>query len=424
MAEEFAVQSRLNLLPSLNGSLGYFFNFGKTIDPTTNQFVQQNIRTSSLSLSSGLTLIGGLQKLNTVRQSDFDAKAVAATAEQKLQDQTFLVLSAFLQVILAKENQSLAQQQLDLAQKQLERVERLVDAGSLTVAARYDAQAQRARQELLWVQRNNELQAARLNLAHLLDLTELPEVQMPDLTVPPAFDAINQTWTDIYEIALQRHPAVQAAMWQLRSAEAGLQVARGRLWPSISLFANISTNSSNLYRRFFIDSSSLNTQTIGFLATDFTPVINFFPSYSSREVGLFDQYADNFGQAVGISLDVPLFNNWQSRHQVSRSKLQVLDAQIQLEQARQQLRVEVQNAWHNAVAAKNQYEASLETLAAVQKSFEDAQRRLEAGAITSYDFFQLFSSFQQAQSEVLQRKYQYIFNLKVLDFYQGKPFTF
>ncbi|MDW8393962.1 MAG: TolC family protein [Chitinophagales bacterium] len=424
LAAQSATQARLNLLPTLNAGTGYFFNFGKNIDPTTNAFVQQNIRTSSLSLSSGVTLFGGLQKLNAVRQSDFEHKAALAGLEQTIEDQTLLALSAFLRLVLAKENLELARQQRDLSQRQLERIERLVAAGSMTSSAQYDAQAQLAQQELLFVQSRNEVQAAQLALAQVLDLTELPDVVVPDLSVLPDVSVADMNWSDIYEIALQRHPAVQAAQWQLRSAEAGTQIARGRLLPSVNLFANLSTNYSNLYERFRIDSTQLNTQTIGFLSTDFTPVINFFPSYSSEKVGLLQQYSDNFGQAIGVSVDVPLFNNWQARHQVSRSKILALDARMQLEQVQQQLRTDVQNAWHNALAARSQYEASLNAWTALKKSFEDAQRRLEAGAITSYDFFQQATEYNRAQSEVLQRKYQYIFNLKILDFYQGKALTF
>lgn len=418
-----ASQARLNLLPTLNGGAGYFFNFGKNIDPTTNAFVQQNIRTSSLSLSSSVTLFGGFQKLQAIRQSDFDHRAATASTEQVVQDNTLFVVSAFLRLVLAKENLALAEQQLQLMQRNLERVDRLVEAGAMTVSARYDAQTQLAQQELMLVESRNEVQAARLALAQLLDLVELPDVAVPDLSVMPDLSVANTTWTDVYEMALQRQPAVQAAQWQLRSAESSLQQTRGRLLPSVNLFANLSTNYSNLYQRFVIDSTQLNTQTVGFLSSDFTPVINYFPSYSTQKVGLLNQYSDNFGQAIGISLDVPLFNNWQMRHQVSRSKLLVLDARYQLEQVQQQLRTDVQNAWHNAVAARSQYEASMNALTAMQRSFADAQRKLEAGAITSYEFFQQAASYNRAQSEVLQRKYQYIFNLKVLDFYQGKPIT-
>src|SRR6185503_8201422 len=161
-------------------------------------------------------------------------------------------------------------------------------------------------------------------------------------------------------------------------------------------------NYSNLYKNYSVDSSNLVAIPIGFVSTDLTPVLSYQPStFITQDVPFRTQYNDNFGQAFGFSLDVPIFNNWLNRNNISRSKIGVLNAQYNLESAKQQLLKDVQTAYTDAVAAKNSYEASLKAVTSLQKSFNDAQEKFNVGLITSLDFTTIKNNFNKAQSDLL-----------------------
>lgn len=423
VTEYSLLQSKLNFLPSVNASTGYYFNFGKTIDPTTNLFVTQNTQTNSLSINAGLGLFSGMQKWNALKQSEFDLLASQANTENVIKNIELYGVGGFLDIVYAKENLKVAEDQLVLSQEQLTRTRRLVESGALPQSSLYDIEAQAAQSEAARVTAQNTLDLARLNLTQLLNLSEPIDIAVPEINMEQNIAQLNVTVNDVYNIALNTQPQIRGAEYQLKSAEKGLSVAKGRLYPTLSLFGSLSTNYSDLYKRFSVDSSSLTQYTVGYLSTDFTPVVNFTPLYITRDVPLDQQYKDNFGQAFGFTLDIPIFNNWQIQNTVSRSKMSVLDAEYNLDAARQQLLKDVQTAYADAVAAKNSYDAALKGVASLDKSFADAQLKFDSGLITSLDFTTVKSNYVKAQSELLKAKYQYIFKLKVLDFYQGKPLT-
>ncbi len=424
LSEYSVTQSKMNFFPNISASTGYYFNFGKTIDPTTNLFVTQSTQTNTLALNGSIGIFNGFERWNTLKQSQFDLLASQASTETTVNNVMLYVVGGFLNIVYAKENLEVANEQLQLAQDQLDRTKKLVQYGALTQGSQYDIEAQEALSEVTKVTAQNNLDIAKLNLAQLLNVNGPIDIVIPEINMTAELSQMNVTMEDIYATALGTQPVIRSADYQLKSAQKGIDIARGRLYPSLTMFGSLSSNYSNLYKNYTIDSSSFLTIPIGFVSDAYsTPVYTLEPTYLISNVPLRKQYSDNFGQAFGFSLDIPIFNNWQNRTNVSRSKINALDAQFNLDAAKQQLLKDVQTAYADAVAAKNSYEASLKAVTSLQKSFDDAQKKFDAGAITSLDFTTTKNNFTKAQSDLLQAKYQYIFKLKVLDFYQGKPIT-
>lgn len=427
LAEFSVTQSKLNLVPSVSASTGYYFNFGRTIDPTSNLFVNQNTQTNTVSLSVGWPLFNGLQRLNTIKQNEFSLLASEANTANTEQTILLYVAGGFLDIVYAKENLANANDQLNLSRTQMERTKLLVSAGTLSQGSLYDIEAQVANDELAQVNAQNALELAKLNLAQLMNLTETIDVFVPDINMnTELLRDLNLTADSIYQTAVRTQPVIKNAEYNLLSYEKGLAVAKGSLYPSLSFFGSLSTNYSDAYQRI----SSIDTVTgeptpIGYVLSSnevvVSPQFDVIPTY--KKAGYTDQFKDNFGQAFGFSLDIPIFNNWNTRTNISRSKISVLNAQYSLQSAKLQLQKDVQTAYQDAVAAKNSYAAALKSVTALEKSFDDAQKKFNLGAITSLDYTTAKSNLTKAQSSLLQAKFRYIFKLKVLDLYQGKPLT-
>lgn len=420
-------QSKLNLLPSLNASTGYYFNFGRTIDPTSNLFVNQNTQTNTIQLSVGWPLFNGLQRVNAIKQNQFSLLANEAAAANTEQTILLYVAGGFLDIVYGQENLLAAQEQLTVSRAQMDRTRMLVDAGTLSQGALYDIEAQVANDELAEVNAQNALDIARLNLAQLMNLQEPVQVSVPDISMSTELlRMMNQTADSIYQDALRIQPVIKNAEYTLLSNQRGLAVARGAQYPSLSFFGSLSTNYSDAYQRL----GSLDTiigppYQIGYVGNTgdavFSPYFDVVPNFTGVAYG--KQLKDNFGQAFGFSLDIPIFNNWNVRTNISRSKINVQNAEYELQSAKQQLQKDVATAYQDAVSAKNSYTAALKSVTSLQKSFDDAQKRFNLGAITSLDYTTAKSNLTKAQSSLLQSKFRYIFKLKVLDLYQGKPLT-
>ncbi|MBA2422514.1 MAG: TolC family protein [Chitinophagales bacterium] len=421
-------QAKLNLLPNLSGSVGYYFNFGKTIDPTTSLFVNQNTQTNTLQLSASWPIFNGLQKLNLIKENEFGLLASRANTQATEQNILLSVAGAFLDIVYAKENLINSNDQLSLSQQQLTRSRILIETGSAAPGSIYNIEAQVAQDELNRVNAENQLALAKLSLAQLMNLSDpVVDVMVPDINMSNELLVdLNKNGDSIYQIALKKQAVIRSSEFALMSSEKALAAIKGAQYPSLSLFGSISTNYSNAYQQLIsFDTVSGGISQIGFVESTgeavVSPELNFVPRLG--DVPYYDQLTDNFGQTFGLSLDIPIFNNWNTRTNISRSKINVVNAQYNLQSAKLQLQKDVQIAYQDAVGSKNSYEALLKSVASLQRAFEDAQKRYNLGSINSFDYTTAKSNLSKAQSDLLQSKYRYIFNLKVLDVYQGKPLT-
>ncbi len=420
-------QAKLNLLPNINGSAGYYFNFGKTVDPTTNQFVNQNTQTNSLQLSAGWPIFLGLQRINAIKENEFSLLASRANTDATEQNILLSVAGAFLDIVYAKENLINANDQLSLSQQQLERSRILAEAGSLPRGSIYNIEAQVAQDELNRVNAENQLALAKLNLSQLMNVNETVDVMVPDINMSnELLQDINKNADSIYQTALKNQAAIKSSEYSLLSSERALAASKGAQYPSLSLFGNLATNYSDAYRQLIsFDTISGGVYPIGFVESTGDPVVSpqfdFIPRLGN--VPYDKQLRDNFGQFFGLSLEIPIFSNWNTRTNISRSKINVVNAQYNLQSTKLQLQKDVQTAYQDAVGSKNSYEALLKNVTALQRAFDDAQKRFNLGAINSLDYTTAKSNLARAQSDLLQSKYRYIFSLKVLDVYEGKPIT-
>lgn len=417
-------QSKYALLPSLNASAGRNYNFGRTIDPFTNQFTTSQVESDNLSLNSSLIIFNGFQLRNTLQQSRLEFMAGRHDLQKIKNDISLNVVSAYLQALYAKEQLKVASERADLARQQQDRVRRMVESGVMVQGNLLDATAQAATEELALVTAQNQVELARLALAQLLQLKTTTDfdVQDPQVDIPEQSVA-DKSVEEIYSLSLRFLPEIKAVDTRLRSAEKGVDIAQGAFAPRLTAFGQLSSFYSSSNKRI------TDARLVGFapngsftsaLDTVFAPVFDY-----SLETNPYRRQLDqNLNRAVGISMSIPLFNGMNTRSGLRRARLNLENARINKDQTLNQVFQSVQQAHTDAKAAGKRYQATLGSVQAFEASYQYAQKRFDAGVIQSLEYLTAVNNLTRARIDLLQAKYDFIFRLKVLDFYSGIPLTF
>ncbi|MEQ8712890.1 MAG: TolC family protein [Cyclobacteriaceae bacterium] len=424
-------QNRFNQLPNLNLGGNYGYNWGRSIDPTTNLFISQRIGFTGLSGNTNWVLFNGMQVRKSIEQSEVDLQARTYDLERAKNDAILAVVDAYLTVIFNEEQLENARFQMQSTNEQLSRTTKLVDAGSLPITNKLNLEAQLATDELSLVQNENNLALSLLNLKQLLLLPTETEIGVykPEIDVELELSLVDKA-NEIYNTAERLMPEIKSADLTIQSADLGYRIAQGRRYPSLSVNGGFSTNYSsaaNRERRVF-DGTETVLRQIGFLTDDPTTTVssvveqpNVVEVRPDFPVG--DQFSDNFSQSLSLNLSIPVFNRWQTEAGVQRSKINQQRAQITAQETRNQLRQNIETAYNDALAASKSYNASTKQVEALEESFRVTQNQYNLGAVNFTEFQVANNNLVQAKSDLIRAKYQYLFRLKILDFYQGKPLT-
>jgi len=429
-------QSKLDMLPSVNANGSYGYSWGRSIDPTTNLFVEnQRIASSNASLNANVTLFNAFRMQNTIKQNKLSFEANQESLEASKNTVIFNVISLYTNVLFTKELFENAKKQLNSTQEQVNRTERMVEAGSLPKSNLLDLLAQKATNEVNVVSTENNYQLAKIQLKQALQLPPDSQVEIvvPELEVEVE-PSIDQSAYEIYQIALNEMPQVKSAELNQESAEVGVKVAKSGLYPTLSLSGGLNTRYSDAadVERFVRDGGDptiIQNPQIGFVQGTNTPVL----STQSQEIPsgeivdgypFRDQIDDNLSKFISLNLSIPIFNGFSARANIQRAVITEDQAKINSQDAKYQLWQTIEQAYYDVLAASKSYNASLRQVEAREESFRVTQKRYDLGAVNFTDYQIAENDLFQAQSDLLRAKYDYIFKLKILDFYQGKPLDF
>jgi outer membrane protein len=418
--ENTLLQSKLDLLPSLNGSYGQSYSTGRALDQTTYTFKEnQNIVSGNLNANASLSLFNGLQKIQTIRENQLNLMASLKDLEKFKNDISLNIAAAYLQIILNTELLNAAKNQYDVTLQQVKRTEKLVNAGSLPKANILEIQAQAAGEELQVVNAQNQLDIAYLNLIQLLELESVKgfEIEIPEIEIPEDEEVIVNV-DEIFKLSQGILPQIKSAEYKLQSAHKSLNVARGGRSPQITLSGYYYTSFSDARTR--ITGYTSGTEPVGQTASGETVTL-FAPVYGTYPIH--DQFNDNISKSLSFNISVPLFNGWYVNNAISNAKISIMNQQYNLEYSRHLLYKEIQQAYADARAALKKYKASEKALIAMEESFSYTNQRYEVGLVNTVDYNVAKNQLANTRSDLLQSKYEYIFKIKILDFYQGKPIT-
>ncbi len=415
--------ARFGMLPNLNAGGGLFFNWGRFIDPTTNEFITEATNTTTLNMNSSVTLFSGGRIRNTIEQNKANLAASEYARDNTALSIALTITQAYLTVLVAKENLGIAQDQLANAQQQLSITQKFVTAGTLPEGNQLEVEAQVAQAELQVVNAENDVDLSLLRLQLTMLMEPTPGFNIQNLTGEVDEVALQQ-YGDVaalFNQALGTHPLMLDAEQQYRSAELGVRIARAGYFPSLSLNGGLGTTHSSARRRF--EQGEATFPVIGLVQGANTPVVSTLPFFTTEILPYpyLDQLNDNLNRQLGVSLQIPIFNRNLVKNGVVQSNLGAQSSQLLLEQRRNTLRDNIYTAYLNAQAAAKRYAAAENNLTATERSFEYTKKRAEQGVVTPFDFSIAQNNLNIARANLAQAKYQYLLSLKVLDFNIGKP---
>lgn len=425
-------QSKWQRWPSLNFNAAQGINFGRTIDPFTNQFVQQTVNSNNYQLGSGVVLFSGFQIENTIKQNNLNLKASRQDLEATKNDIMLNVALGYLQVLNNQELIEVARLQVEATKFQVERTRKLVEAGTLAEASLFDLNAQQANDELTLVNAENNLELAKLTLKQYMNLPSTENIEVKKVAInDPSVTAYDASIQEIYETALRNLPQMQAANFRIQAAAKGVEVAKGLRLPTLSLSGGVGTafSSAAPSERFVSDGTGSRTLDVP-SSTRFIDVngsriplieTTTIPNGSIQHFGYFDQLNFNRNSSVSLSLRVPIFTNFQNKYRIAGARIQQMNTEYQRETTTLQIRQNVEQAYINMSNAAKRYSATSNQVKALEEAYRVAESRFTVGALNSTEFNIAKANLDRSRANLVQTKYDYVFRTKILDFYMGRP---
>ncbi len=414
-----AIHSRY---PNLSGSTNVGWNFGRTIDPTTNTFNTETFFNNGFNLSTGAILYNANRVNNNIKLAQTNLKASLEEMEQAKRDIVLQVATIYLNLLFAKENREIADVQLRQSREQLEILEKQILVGNRSENDRYEIEAQIATNNQRLIQADNNVKLQLLNLKQILriEINRNIDIARPLSDIATLTDPDIITYDELFLSALQREPSVQASQLRIKSAELSKKIADSEALPNLSTFGGMRTNYSNRGFRIgdpmltFIDiPAAFGGQTGTLTIPQQIPNI--------KESPYFEQFNDNISYFVGLSLNIPIYSNYAIKGGQQRAKINIQRSQLAYDQSVENLKIAVGQALTDAKVAKSQYEANRQTLQAQQTLYQNTLRRYEIGNVGTFELARIKAQVEAAELNELIAKYDYIFRSKIVDFYLGIP---
>ncbi len=390
--------NRGNHLPSVDASIGQNFSFGRGLT-AQNTYENTNTSNTSFQLSASVPIFSGNRIVNAVKLSQLNLDASLADLEKAKDDIRTQVAKAYVQILYDMEVAEVAQRQIAIDSMQVYRLQRMLESGKASPAEVSQQKATLAQSRLTATNADNNY---RLSLLALSQLLELPSPEGFAIVRPDAESIILPMTAKgktalpspdiVYEEALGIKPQIKAEQLRLSGTDYNIKIARGEYMPSLSFSAGLGTN--------YYKTSGLPTDGFG------------------------KQLNNNFSQYLGVNLSIPVFNHFSTRNKIRTAKIDRENQVLKLENTKKDLYKEIQQVYYNAVASCCKYESSLEAEKSNNDAFELTRAKYENGKATITEFNEQKNNLLKAQSDLVQAKYEYLYQTSLLDFYRGRQLEF
>jgi len=412
-------QSKDNLLPQINGTLQQQFNYGRSISNLNNAYVDIQNGLGNYSLNANLVLFNGLSLMNGIKQNALYYNASKMDLQQQKDNITLSVILTYLTVLSNQEALAIARRQASVDSSQVVRLEIQNEQGAIPPATLYDLKGQYASDLVTVVNAVNALETSKVNLFSVLNVPYQKDANYEMVNMNADVSDLRTPSDSIYQTALQIIPNIQATDLRVQSYQKSIAVARGRLYPTLSVFGALGSNFTSIATTD-IAGTGVPSQTGQYVNIAGNTYDVMSTSYSTVKTSFGDQIKNNRQQYFGFQLNIPILNYFSARNSIKTAKLNYENAKVLSNASKNQLQQYVEQAWQNLRSAYGQYQGYVEQVKAYGESFRTAEIRFNAGAITSVDYVIAKNNFDRANTNLSAARYNYIFRTKILEYYQGR----
>ncbi len=418
-----------NFLPSINGSASNSWNTGLTQDVTTGILRNITSRSSSYSVSAGVTVFSGLRNHRELQKAKMQQLSAQYNSSKIKDDIALFVANNYLQVLLAKANLEVALEQNKVTKDQIIRTKELVDSGVLPKGDLLEINAVSAQEQQAIVNSESNVRISLVSLAQLLLIKDYENFDIADQEFSVILSEVAEKNIDeVINSAKENRYEVKIAEQNMIIANKDLEISKSIYWPTLNAYFNYNTRENDIAQISSVldpDNPTLTTQ-IGYVGSTGEAVLSQVPNTSLIETpanSFVNQLYNNDGLSYGVNLSVPVFNGFSTRNNVKRNIVNVKRNEYQLEQAKLDLESSVYQAYVDADGAKKSYDAALASFKSQELAYEYAKTRFDVGLTNSFEFSQSKLRYSTANIEANRTKFDYIFKLKVLELYFGIPAT-
>lgn len=424
-------ESKLQQIPSLNFSGNHGFQFGRSLDYTTNTYSDNNAMYQQFGLNTQVNLFNWNSQLNTIKANSYNNQADKAAVDKAKNDIALNVARQYLLVLLDIEQANVTEIQLKQSQAQRDNTQKQVDAGALPELNSLELSTQVARDSANLIAAQTTTEVDKLTLKALINLpADAPfDLAIPNVETIPVDNILEISPAEVFDMAMKSQPNIRVNNLRLLASQKMYQAAKGRQFPTISAFGQLGS-------RFFAPFKLTNQVPLGILPNENIYVMNGtekLPVYtpqtgivtSKQNFGqLWNDYGaqvkNNFGQSVGIGLNIPIFNGWSARANIERAKMDIYNKELIIEQDTLRLKQDIYTAYSQAKGSFQTFNARQKEVATAERSFELASKRYEIGVMQTIEWLTNQTNLYNARINLLISQFDFVFKMKVLEFYKGQ----
>jgi len=413
-------ENRNQILPSLNMNYNLGINNGRSIDPFTNSYINQELTFSNSGLNLDVTIFNGFRIKNEIKQSRFNMQASEMEIEEAKQNLTLDVTLLYIQILNNRDLLELSKSRLITTQGQLKRLKSQYNNGLGNPAAYTDMQGQYTRDQTGIITTENNLKSAVLNLVKLLSLDLDSESEFENVFELSNTEKYQISANDIYNDALENLATFKSKQLRVDAAKTGIKVAKSNYFPEVSLFGQLNTNYSSV-AQLFTQTGTTTIETGDFVSISGQEyeILRNEAQFEGSKINYKDQFDNNLNSVAGISVRFPLFNGFRAKNKVRIEKIQHEEAQINLKQTKFIFKQSIQEAYDNMEASFKKYQVLKNQVTAYQESFRVNEVRFNNGVSNIVEYITSKNNMENSKLNLNQTKYEYLLRIKILDYYRG-----
>lgn len=422
-------QSVLSKIPSLNFSNSEGLRYGKSQNPSTGILENQNYFSIGLNLQSNAEIFNFFSKKNTILANQWALEAAKASVEKTKNDISLTVANAYLQILLAKEQRQIADVQVKQSNEQLDLVKKQVRAGALPELNATELESQLATDSANLISAIGNVEQAKYVLKSYLNLDaglpfEIDEPKVDEIPVEKIGDLQPES---VYEMALTKQPEQRINEFNFKAAEKNSLAAKGAMYPTVSAFGSLGTNygyfKTPMFKQVFSGYAPsglvISDGQGGYKDVQRPVFVNGAKDGYIKSEPLGQQFSNNFGQQIGLSISVPIFNGGQAKAAYQRSKLNIRNIEYQKDLDNKTLKQNIYQAYNAALVALEKFTSSRRAVESAQKSYDFATKRYNVGMLSTLDLITTQNNLFRSKLQYVSNHFDYVFRMKVLEYYRG-----